>query len=101
MPWEPLSKAERVFIAQLEEALKSGGIGWDGSEDMLRAKFHNFLKFQLVGIMKAAQALRQWTAECKEYDQKSRRKSSKEKKEKKDEYAVMAEEGDEHPRKGS
>jgi hypothetical protein len=41
---------------------------------MLRAKFHNFLKFQLVGIMKAAQALRQWTAECKEYDRKSRRK---------------------------
>lgn len=77
MPWEPLSKAERGFIAQLDEALKAGGNGWEGSEDMLRAKFHNFLKLQLVGIMKAAQSLRQWTADCHEYDRKSKRKSSK------------------------
>lgn len=77
MPWEPLSKAERGFIAQLDEALKAGGNGWEGSEDMLTAKFHNYLKLQLVGIMKAAQSLRQWTTDCHEYDRKSKRKSSK------------------------
>ncbi|MFN9980692.1 MAG: hypothetical protein ACK53Y_12280, partial [bacterium] len=60
--------------APLEDALTSGGSGWEGSDDMLRAKFHNFLKVPRVASMKAAQALRQWTAECKEYDRKSRRK---------------------------
>jgi hypothetical protein len=44
---------------------------------MIRNKFHNFLKFQLIGIMKAAQSLRSWMGQCREYEKKNKRKSSK------------------------
>lgn len=63
---------------------------------MIRNKFHNFLKFQLIGIMKAAQSLRTWMRNCSQYQKKNKRKSSKQKKEKKEaDYEVMAEEGEE------
>lgn len=77
VPWEPLSKAERGFIAQLDEALKTPAKGWEDSEDLIRGRFHGFLKQQLVGIMRAAQSLRRWTASCQDYERKTRRKSSK------------------------
>ncbi len=57
---------------------------------MIRNKFHNFLKGQLIGIMKAAQSLRQWMGQCSEYEKKNRRKGSKEAKKGRD-YEVMAE----------
>jgi len=51
---------------------------------MIRNKFHNFLKLQLIGIMKANQKLRQWMRSCKEYESnnKSRSKSKEKKQEK-------------------
>ena len=54
-------------------------MGYDGSEDMIRNKFHNFLKLQLAGIMRASQKLREWTVRCKEYEQNNKRKKSVEK----------------------
>lgn len=61
---------------------------------MIRNKFHNFLKGQLIGIMKAAQSLRVWMANCDDYEKKNKRKNSKDIKKEKD-YEVMAEEGEE------
>ena len=58
---------------------------------MIRNKFHNFLKMQLVGIMKAAQSLRTWMDQCKEYERKNKRKSSKDMKKAQTDYEVMAE----------
>jgi hypothetical protein len=50
-----------MFIAQIEEIIKTEKtIGYEGSEDMIRNKFHNFLKLQLTGIMKANQKLKKW-----------------------------------------
>ncbi len=44
---------------------------------MIRNKFHNFLKYQLIGIMKAAQSLRKWMDDCKQYEKQNKKKSSK------------------------
>lgn len=43
-------------------------LGYDGSEDMIRNKFHNFLKMQLGSIMTASQKLREWMSNCREYE---------------------------------
>jgi hypothetical protein len=57
---------------------------------MIRNKFHNFLKLQLAGIMRASQELTKWTKECKEYAKNNKSKKSKEKnKEKNADYEVM------------
>ena len=42
-------------------------LGYDGSEDMIRNKFHDFLKLQLGEIMNANQKLREWMTKCREY----------------------------------
>jgi hypothetical protein len=51
---------------------------------MIRNKFHNFLKTQLIGIMRANQKLRQWMRSCKEYEANNKSKSSKDKKQEKE-----------------
>ena len=61
---------------------------------MIRNKFHNFLKHQLVGIMRANKHLKEWTQACKEYEKKHKPKSGRKKeKESSNNYEVMAEEG--------
>ena len=54
-------------------------LGYDGSEDMIRNKFHNFIKEELVGIMKANIAMKRFTAECEEYQSKHKKLDKKEK----------------------
>lgn len=46
-------------------------LAYHGSEDMIRNSFHNFIKLQLVGIMKANKALRQFMVDCTEYQNKN------------------------------
>ncbi len=64
-------------------------MGYEGSEDMIRNKFHNFLKFQLIGIMRANQKLREWMNSCREYESKNKNKSKDKKQEKESNYEVM------------
>jgi hypothetical protein len=78
-------------------------LGYEGSEDSIRNKFHNFLKLQLVGIMQANRSLAKWTADCKDYQRKHRTHSKDPKrKEKEADYQLMLdEETDEQPRRRS
>jgi len=49
---------------------------------MIRNKFHNFLKLQLIGIMRANQKLREWMNGCREYESKNKNKAKDKKQEK-------------------
>ena len=43
--WEPLSKPEKQFLADIEKIIRAEkGLGYEGSEDMIRNRFHSFLK---------------------------------------------------------
>jgi hypothetical protein len=82
---------EKSFIFEIEQIIKTEkSLGYDGSEDMIRNKFHSFLKNQLVGIIRASQKLKEWTQKCKDYESKHRPKSGREKKkDKESNYEVM------------
>jgi hypothetical protein len=98
VPWEPLSKMEKLFIAKIEDIIKmEKSLGYEGSEDMIRNKFHSFLKLQLSSIMRASQKLREWMKKCREYEQNSKRRSrSKDsKKERDNNYEHLEDEGEE------
>lgn len=60
---------------------------------MIRNKFHNFLKTQLVGIITANKSLKQWMGKCKEYEKQNKQQQGhKNKKKDKDlDYDVMEE----------
>ena len=97
VPWEPISKTEKMFLKELEEIVDAKkGMGYEGSEDRIRNRFHSFLKASLVGIMRANFSLREWSKQCREYEKKSKIQGER-KREKVNEYEVMQEEGDDGP----